>query len=446
MIKLEKNIEDYLWRVLNILRGVLDLGIAKRIALEIIFLTLLMEMKNSKEKNVYKFIEGELRLTYDENSKNEFFDELDKFIDENGILGGVILEVYRLKDMDPQLIVRIQNEIESINFQGDSAEAFRICIDALSNDTKIEFSTAPNVSKLISNLLKGIKAKSIYDPAIGTGCLITEVANKHKKINIYGQDINSDVIKICKMLLILEGKLEDVNNIVDGSTIVNPKHIVDGNIRKFDCIVSEPPFGVKDWGYNDLQGDVYNRFHRGFPPKSMGDYVFITHVVESLNDNGVAVLVEPSGVLFRGGAEGAIREALVNENIVDCVISLPNNMIYGTAIPVNLLILKKNRKKKNVLFIDVLNNVESSKKLTILSDEIINKITDTFENYTEELGFSRVVTIDEIEKNDYNLMVQRYIEEKREKEELNLSKLTLEANELEKKLAGIHSELRKYFN
>lgn len=446
MIKLEKYIEDYLWRILNILRGVLDLGIAKRIALEIIFLTLLMEMKKSKEKNVYKFIKGELRLAHNENRKNIFFDELYKFIAENEIINGVILEVNRLKDMDPQLIVRIQDEIESISFQGDSAEAFRICIDALAKDTKIEFSTAPNISKLISNLLQGIKAKSIYDPAVGTGCLITEVANKYKKINVYGQDINSDVIKICKMLLILEGKFEDVNNIVDGSTIVNPKHIVDGNIRKFDCIVSELPFGVKDWGYNELQGDVYNRFHRGFPPKSMGDYAFITHVVESLEDNGVAVLIEPSGVLFRGGAEGNIREALVNENIIECVISLPNNMIYGTAIPVNLLILKKNRKKKDVLFIDVLNNVESSKRLTILPDEVINKITDTFENYTEELGFSRVVTIDEIKKNDYNLMVQRYIEEKNEKEELNLPKLTLEANELEKKLESIHSELRKYFN
>lgn len=446
MIKLEKYIEDYLWRVLNILRGVLDLGIAKRIALEIIFLALLMEMKKSKEKNIYKFINGDLKLVYDKNNPNEFFYELEKFIDENKILSNVILETFRLKNMDLHLIVRIQDEIRSINIQGDSAEAFRICIDALSNDTKIEFSTAPNISKLISNLLKGIKAKSIYDPAIGTGCLITEVANKHKKINVYGQDINSDVIKICKMLLILEGKLEDVNNIVDGSAIVNPKHIVDGNIRKFDCIVSEPPFGVKDWGYNELQDDVYNRFHRGFPPKSMGDYAFITHVVESLEDNGVAVLVEPSGVLFRGGGEGNIREALVSENIVDCVISLPNNMIYGTAIPVNLLIMKKKRKKKDVLFIDVLNNVESSKKLTILSDEVINKITDIFENHTEELGFSRVVTIEEIKKNDYNLMVQRYIEEKNEKEELNLPKLTLEANELEKRLAGIHSELRKYFN
>lgn len=446
MIKLEKYIEEYLWRILNILRGVLDFGIAKRIALEIIFITLLMEMKKTKEKNIYKFIKGELRLAHNENSKNIFFDELYKFIAENEILSGVILEVYRLKDMDPHLIVRIQDEIRSIDIQGDSAEAFRICIDVLSNDTKIEFSTAPNISKLISNLLKGAKAKSIYDPAIGTGCLITEVANKHKKINVYGQDINSDVIKICKMLLILEGKFEDVNNIVDGSTIVNPKHIVDGNIRKFDCIVSEPAFGAKDWGYNELQDDVYNRFHRGFPPKSMGDYAFITHVVESLEDNGVAILVEPSGVLFRGGAEGNIREALVNENIVDCVISLPNNMIYGTAIPVNLLILKKNRMKKDVLFIDILNNVESSKKLTILSDEIINKITDTFENYTEEFGFSRVVTIEEIKKNDYNLMVQRYIEGKNEKEELNLSMLTLEANELEKKLEGIHSELRKYFN
>ena len=446
MIKLEKYIGEYLWRVLNILRGVLDFGIAKRIALEIIFLTLLMEMKKSKEKNIYKFIKGDFKLSYDNNNPNEFFYELEEFIAENKILSNVILETFRLKDMDLHLIVRIQDEIRSIDIQGDSAEAFRICIDVLSNDTKVEFSTAPNISKLISNLLKGAKAKSIYDPAIGTGCLITEVANKHKKINVYGQDINSDVIKICKMLLILEGKFEDVNNIVDGSAIVNPKHIVDGNIRKFDCIVSEPAFGVKDWGYNELQGDVYNRFHRGFPPKSMGDYAFITHVVESLEDNGVAVLVEPSGVLFRGGAEGNIREALVNENIVDCIISLPNNMIYGTAIPVNLLILKRNRKKKDVLFIDVLNNVESSKKLTILSDEIINKITDTFENYTEELGFSRVVTIEEIKKNDYNLMVQRYIEEKNEKEELNLSKLTLEANELEKKLEGIHSELRKYFN
>lgn len=446
MIKLEEYIDKFLFRLLDVLRGAFDLNTSQRIALEISFIELLKWMKQRKEKNVDKLIVGELKLSYYIEHENIFFDNLNDFIKENEILGDVISEIFRLENMDPKSMQRIQDIIKNFELQEDSAEVFKIIIDTLSKLNKFEFNTAPNISRLISNLLRGMKAKTIYDPAIGTGSLITEVADKHKKINIYGQDINSEAVKICKMLLILQGRFEDINNIGEGNTIVNPTHTVDDNIKKFDCIVSEPQFGVKDWGYSELQDDKYNRFHRGIPSKSMGDYAFITHVVESLNDNGIAVIVEPSGVLFRGGTEGNIREALINENIIDCVVSLPNNMMYRTAIPVNLLILKKNRVKKDILFIDVSSNVESSKKLTILSDEIIEKITDVFENHKEEIGFSRGVSIDEIRSNDYNLMVQRYIEPKSEREALDLSRLTLEVNELDNKLQQIHSQLKKYFN
>ena len=239
--------------------------------------------------------------------------------------------------------------------------------------------------------------------------------------SIYGQDINNEMIRICKMQLILDKRIEELDNINQGNTIVNPGNIDENGLRKFDCIVCDPPYGLRDWGYEEiLNYDPYNRFHRGMPSKSLGDYAFITHVIESLNSEGIAIMIEPAGVLFREGAEGILRQKFVEENLIDTVIALPNNMMFGTAIPVNLIIFNKAKKEKDILFIDVAKEVMVNKVLTTLSEEMVKRIVKVYEERIDIGGFSRKVDIDEIQLNNFNLNIQRYIEDVNEKEALDI--------------------------
>lgn len=181
------------------------------------------------------------------------------------------------------------------------------------------------------------------------------------------------------------------------------------------------------------------------PSKSLGDYAFITHIVESLKNEGVAIVVEPLGVLFRDGAEGLIREKLIKENLIDTVISLPSNMMFGTAIPVNLIIFNKAKKVKNILFIDVAKEVMVNKVLTTLSEDMVKKVIKVYEERLDIEGFSRKVDIDEIQLNNFNLNIQRYIEGVMEKESLNINEIDKEIDELIVKLQAIQTEINKFF-
>ena len=453
MINLEKYVSSYLWKGLDILRGYFDSGVAQRIYIECLFIKLLNEELTVGNSYFTNKIKGRLDFDVIRNNPQEFLKELDEFIHSNEILDGLFSEISRLREINENRVLgeflSLFNEIHCSEYKSEIEDGsiFRYFIDVIFRSSKINTKTSPSINLLISRLLENIKMKSIYDPTIGTGSLITKVTSIHDGVEIYGQDINNDMVSICKMLLILEERIEDVTNIYQGNTLVNPGNVYEGELQKFDCIVCNPAFALKDWGYNEVATvDKYNRFHRGLPSKSLGDYAFITHVVECLNYKGRAIMVEPSGVLFREGAEGAIREQLIKENIIDCIIALPNNMMYGTALPVNLLIFNMNKFTEDILFIDVTKKVESSKRLTTLSDEIMREISNIYECRLSIEGFSRVVNINELENNNCNLNVQRYIEDTKVRDELNIIEINNNIRYLQDKLSNIQNEISRYFN
>ena len=445
MVDIEKYIGEITWKGLNVLRGHLDLGIAQGVLRELLFLKLL---NSGIDRHSYfeERIDGRIQF----NNTEELFEELNKFIEKNTILQGLFEDVYSVRNNNDYRfldnVILLLNEIDFDNKEIDLEIFFRNFLD-LSPKLKSSINTtSPSIRELISELLKNREMKDLYNPSIGYGSLSLQVALNHKDINIYGQDINNEMIRICKMQLILDKRIEDLDNINQGNTIINPGNVEENGLRKFDCIVCDPPYGLRDWGYEEiLNHDKYNRFYRGMPSKSLGDYAFITHVIESLNSDGIAIMVVPSGVLFREGAEGLLRQKLVEEGLIDTVISLPNNMMFGTAIPVNLLIFNKAKKENDILFIDVAKEVMVNKVLTTLSNEMVEKIVKVYKERLEIEGFSRKVDIEEIQDNNFNLNVQRYIEEISEKEDLDIKEIGKEIEYLTVKLQEIQVEINQFF-
>lgn len=450
MINIEKYIADNVWKGLDVLRGYLDVDVAQGVFKELLFIKLLNDELKKENRYFTDRIDGVLDFDKIINNYEEFFNELDKFISSNEILNGLLVDIYRLKDTEEYRLlgksIHLLNQINNDN-EVESGVLFRYFLDLTLKSRKFEVTTSLSINLLIRELLACVKMESIYDPTIGTSNLIVEVASKHENVQVYGQDINNDMIRTCKMLLILDKRIDDVFNIYQGNTIVNPGNIEDGQLQRFDCIVCNPPFGLKDWGYNEVANfDKYNRFHRGLPSKSLADYAFITHVVESLSDSGIAIMIEPSGVLFREGAEGAIREKLIQENIIDCIMSLPNNMMYGSALPVNLIIFNKMKSTEETLFIDLTKEAEVNKILTIFTEETICKISNVYNKRLEIDGLSRKVNIDEIKDNNWNLNVQRYIEINTEREELDGMEICYDIEKLQARLINIQSEIKNYFD
>ncbi|WP_455794287.1 N-6 DNA methylase [Clostridium butyricum] len=448
MVDIEKIIIDKLWKGLNVLRGYLDFSVAQRLFRELLFIKLLNDELKKGNKYFTDRINGTLNFDRYIDDIEIFFNELHFFNESNEFLNGLIVEIFRLQESNDYKMLRdlldLLNSIEN-TIEIKPSVVYKYFLDLTFKNSKGEITTSQSINKLVSLLLEEREMESIYDPAIGTGILTLEVANQHENIRVYGQDINRDVLSICKMLLILDERIEDISNIIEGNTIVNPGNVQGDELKKFDCSVCNPPFGLKDWGYNEVANyDKYNRFHRGLPSKSLADYAFISHVVESLNDKGIAIMVETTGVLFKEGAEGIIREKLVDENIIDCIIALPNNMMHGTAIPVNLMVFNKNKKTDDILLIDISREVEGNKILTTISSETINKVVNIYKERLQIDGLSRIVNKTEIKQNSFNLNVPRYIEVNVEKEKLDIQSIGSDIKGLIMKLQDIQNKLKKF--
>jgi len=229
-----------------------------------------------------------------------------------------------------------------------------------------------------------------------------------------------------------------------GDTINNPQLREEDTLMKFDVVVANPPFSLDKWGAEEASADRYSRFHRGVPPKSKGDYAFITHMIETLNEHGRAGVVLPHGVLFRGSSEGKIRKQLIQENLLKAVIGLPANLFFGTGIPATILIFDKDKKTDEVLFIDASSEYESGKNQNKLSTDNINKIYDTYKAWETTDKYSYVASRAEIEENDYNLNIPRYVDTFEEEEPVDIAATQKEIASLKSELAEVESQMADY--
>lgn len=307
-----------------------------------------------------------------------------------------------------------------------------------------EFYTPKEVSRLIAMLVEPKEGEKICDPTCGSGSLLIRTALRIESGNfsLYGQELNGGTWSLCRMNMFLHGM--DGARIERGDTLNNPLLVENGQLMKFDIVVANPPFSLDKWGQENAHSDQYNRFHRGIPPKSRGDYAFITHMVETINEYGRVGVVVPHGVLFRGGAEGKIRQKLIDENVLDAVIGLPANLFFGTGIPAAILIFKKSRTTKDVLFIDASREFEQGKKQNKLRPQDIQKIYDTYQQRKFVDKYAYVASMDEIRENEYNLNIPRYVDTFEPEPEVDIAAVQREIEEIEGELAKVREEMSKY--
>ena len=356
-----------------------------------------------------------------------------------------LLEVFAVPDLDLK-----PSRVGSLDVIGNGYE-FLIKNFAASGGQKAgEFYTPPEVSDLIAELLDPQKGDSICDPACGSGSLLMKcgrkvVANHNsKEYALYGQEAIGSTWSLAKMNMFLHG--EDNHKIEWGDTIRNPKLLdKNGDLMLFDIVTANPPFSLDKWGYEQAENDKFDRFRRGLPPKTKGDYAFISHMIETLKPvTGRMGVVVPHGVLFRGSSEGKIREKLINENLLDAVIGLPEKLFYGTGIPAAILIFKKQKSDDSVLFIDASREFKSGKNQNNLTGENIAKIIATYRARESVDKYAYLATLQEVKDNDYNLNIPRYVDTFEEESEIDLVAVRAEREQLKTQLAELEVKMAKY--
>ncbi len=318
-----------------------------------------------------------------------------------------------------------------------------------------EFFTMRSVAHLVAKLAQPKAGARICDPCCGSGGLLLLVGEEVEKLGsknyaLYGQESTGSTFQLARMNMFLHGK--DSARLEWGDTLNNPLLVENDHLMKFDTIVANPPFSLKKWGAEHADADKYKRFWRGVPPKDKGDFAFITHMIETVKPKtGRVAVIVPHGVLFRGGAEGKIREQLLKENLIDAVIGLPAGLFQTTGIPVAILILDRSREKgaenennKDVFFIEASKEFKAAKAQSILTDEHIDKIYSTYKTRKSVAKFSKKVTFKEIEENDFNLNITRYVDTFVEEAPVDIKANLKELAELEPELKRLEKQMEVY--
>lgn len=309
-----------------------------------------------------------------------------------------------------------------------------------------EFYTPPEVSILLAKLMNPKPGARICDPACGSGSLLIRVANEigSPDFSLSGQESNGSTWSLCRMNMFLHEK--DNARIEWCDTLLNSKLIEGDALMKFDVVVANPPFSLDKWGAEHAAGDPYRRFHRGVPPKSKGDYAFISHMIEiALEGKGKVGVIVPHGVLFRSGSEGIIRRKLIEENMLDAVIGLPAQLFYGTGIPAAIIVFDKGRgKKTDVLFIDASREYADDKKQNKLRPQDIEKIVKTYRKYDSVDKYAYRATLDEIKEADFNLNIPRYVDTFEEEGAIDVSAVSKQIESLEKELLATKAEISRH--
>lgn len=355
----------------------------------------------------------------------------------------------RLKNLiedfaDPRLDLR-PSRIGSVDIIGNTYEYLISHFASDAGKKGGEFYTPAEVAKLLAKLLSPESGDRICDPACGSGSLLIRVAQEisDQNYSLYGQESNGSTWALGKMNMFLHG-IENAR-IEWGDTLGNPRLIKKDSLMKFDIVVANPPFSLDKWGADDAAGDRYRRFHRGVPPKSRGDYAFITHMVETMmEDSGRVGVIVPHGVLFRGASEGRIRQSMIKDNLLDAVIGLPANLFFGTGIPAAILIFKKKRSTNDVIFIDASREFEKGTNQNRLRDIDIDKIVKTYNDYETTEKYSYRATFDEIKENEFNLNIPRYVNTFEEEDEIDIAAVQREIEEIDKELVEVRKEMDGY--
>lgn len=327
-----------------------------------------------------------------------------------------------------------------------------------------EFYTPRAVSELLVRLVRPRPGMTVCDPACGSGTLLLRAAdevaavarreglpeNEARNVMLAGQEVNRSTAGLAKMNMFLHG--QDSARIEVGNTITAPVLLTDDALTRYDVVVANPPFSLKKWGVDEAEKDRHNRFHRGLPPASKGDYAFISHMIETAKPlTGRIGLIAPHGVLFRGAREGAIRRRLVEENLLDAVIGLPAQLFPTTGIPVCIMVLDRAREAggaradvDTVTFIDASRDFVAGRRMNSVGPEQIERVLAAYASGEAQERYSVIVTREEIAANSYNLNIPRYVDTFEPEEAVDLDAVQQEIEELETQLAAVRGRMAGY--
>ena len=315
-----------------------------------------------------------------------------------------------------------------------------------------EFYTPSAVSGLLARLANPQPGNTICDPACGSGSLLIQASQQVGSDNfaLFGQEVNGATWALARMNMFLHAK--DAARIEWCDTLNSPALVEGDHLMKFDVVLANPPFSLDKWGAEHAADDPFKRFWRGIPPKSKGDYGFISHMIEiAKRQTGRVAVIVPHGVLFRGGGEGAIRKALIEENLLDAVIGLPANVITTTGIPVAILVFDRSREegganegRRDVLFIDASRDCTPGKTQNLLEAGHIERIVETYRARTEVAKYSHRASPEEISENDFNLNIPRYVDTFEAEEEIDVAAVQEEIDQIEGELAEVRAQMQAY--
>ncbi|MBF0273320.1 MAG: type I restriction-modification system subunit M [Magnetococcales bacterium] len=314
-----------------------------------------------------------------------------------------------------------RNRAEGDDLLGDAYEYLMRHFATESGKSKGQFYTPAEVSRVMAMVIDLGKAtradQSIYDPTCGSGSLLLKAHDEAKSrtgldLALYGQEMDNATSALARMNMVLHDcPTAEIwqDNTLAAPHFKNP----DGRLKTFDFVVANPPFSTKAWTSGlDAANDPYGRFEYGIPPAKNGDYAFLLHMLKSLKSTGKAAVILPHGVLFRGGAEGTIRTRIVRQGVIKGIVGLPANLFYGTGIPACIIVLDKEGAagRKGLFMIDASKGFIKDGNKNRLRAQDIHKIVDTFTRQLELLKYARMVPLAEIEANDFNLNLPRYID------------------------------------
>lgn len=376
--------------------------------------------------------------------------------DFEGLFDDVVLDSAKLGNKEKDRNRKISDiilHLNDIDFELDSDEvdilgdAYEYLISQFASDAGKkagEFYTPQEVSKILAKIvtLHKDKIKNVYDPTCGSGSLLLRISKEARVANFYGQELNTTTFNLARMNMILHGVKYGDFDIRQGDSLEDPQH----KDMQFDAIVANPPFSAKWSADKSFMDDSRFSAYGKLAPKSKADYAFVQHMIYHLNESGTMGIVLPHGVLFRGAAEGKIREYLVGEkNYLDAVIGLPGNLFYGTSIPTCILVFKKCREDdQDILFIDASKDFEKVKNQNKLRTQDIEKIVNTYANREEIDKYSHKASLEEIKENDFNLNIPRYVDTFEEEEPIDLNEVCDELDRIDAEMEKVDAEIKKY--
>jgi type I restriction enzyme M protein len=275
-------------------------------------------------------------------------------------------------------------------------------------------------------------------------------ARRSDNFALYGQEVNGATWALARMNMFLHAK--DAARIEWCDTLNSPTLVEGDHLLRFDVVVANPPFSLDKWGAEHAAEDPFKRFWRGIPPKSKGDYAFITHMIEiARRESGRVAVIVPHGVLFRGGAEGRIRQALIEENLLDAVVGLPANLFTTTGIPVAILVFDRSREagaaneaRRDVLFIDASRDFTPGKTQNLMDEAHVARVLETYASRTEVAKYAHRASPKEIAGNDYNLNIPRYVDTFEPEEAIDVAAVQKEIERIEAELAEVRGRMADY--